>query len=164
MRIDFFKEDCHGSCFNDKEVGVCDDQESTKAYINKENKEKWIATIKNLKSKIIDFYAIDNCIEIYRENNDKDNKCDAMLIYENGIIFIELKDKRADWIPDAIGQLENTIKYFIENHGIEQFNIKKAFACNKRKPNFQTINMQIKQSFYQKWKVRLHIEATIKIQ
>lgn len=163
MSVDFFQAK-YQSRTTEKLFGICDNQDGQKAFIDKANQDKWIATVKNDKNSEILFNAIDNCIDILRDNGKMDdNRCDGMLTYENNIVFIELKDKMKRWIPDAINQLKTTIEHFISNHDISVYQHKRAFAVNKQRPHFNYGNQERSQRFFGQYRVRLNIQATIKI-
>jgi hypothetical protein len=77
------------------------------------------------------------------------------------IYFVELKDQRKDWISDSITQLESTIQFFIENHDATIYKHKKAFACNKKHPQFQKIDNELNLRFFRTYGFRLGIQADI---
>lgn len=92
--IDFFKDEMP---VGDALFGICDDEDEaakTPAYVDADakHKEEWTAVVTNRSGKIISFIAVDNKIEIRRENGQMENRCDAMLHNDEYIIFIELKD------------------------------------------------------------------------
>ena len=70
-------------------------------------------------------------------------------------------DKR--WKEHGINQVEVTVQYFIKHHNLDNYKHKRAFVCNSQHPRFQVINQETKQRFYNKYKVRLNIQTTIKI-
>ncbi len=95
MPINFFDLHCKFTSTKRK-FGLCD--ESASAYIDEEarNKnDKWIAEIRNPNEIQVDFYAIDNCIEIKKANGDMESRCDGMLYYNKTLIFVELKNREA---------------------------------------------------------------------
>ena len=72
-----------------------------------------------------------------------------MLTFKNSLYLVELKKKRTGgWISEAIEQLKNTIKLIIENHNIDEFQFKKAYACNRKHPNFATIDNELSRRFF----------------
>lgn len=95
--------------------GICDDEDEaakTPAYVDVDvnRQDKWTAIVKNKSEKIISFIAVDNKIEIKRDNGQMENRCDAMLHNDDYIVFIELKDQGKDWIRHAVeDQLVTTI-------------------------------------------------------
>jgi len=164
MPIDFFQGACQEIQLNNCLFGICDDQNGLKAYTSLTYNEKWIAKVRNENNKEIVFTAIDNCISIIDENGNMVKRCDGMLTYFENVVFVELKDKNADWISQAVHQLETTIKYFLNTpENILKFTHKRAFACNRQHPRFNYSNVARSQRFFSQYKVRLNIVATIEI-
>ena len=162
MSIDFFQIGCQS---NTSEIlfGICDNQDGSPAFIDIANQNIWIANVKNDSVINVTLIAVDNCITILRVDGSMDSRCDAILTYPDNIIFLELKDERTNWITHAVEQIETTIKNFTDNHDISVFRHKRAFASNKKHPNFRSSYLETYQKFYRKYAVRLNIEATIKI-
>jgi len=165
MGINFFKEE---EIITENNFGICDEEADvtikTPAYVDKDphNKHKWIATVTNNSQKHIGFIAVDNNIEIKRENGDMENRCDAMLHNEDYIIFVELKDKRDNWIRDAVEQqLLTTINIFKSCHDISKFRHRLAYVCNKKHPCFATSHKEDIQKFKNEHDVRLIIGSDI---
>ena len=142
MRVNFFETNCQESSRNEKQFGICDDQKGTKAYTDTADSKKWIATVINDNEIDVLFTAIDNCIIVSKAGtNDKESTCDGMLTFTDSLYLVELKNQRTGgWISDAKSQLENTIRLIKENHDLSIFKYKKAFACNKKHPNFEVLN------------------------
>lgn len=163
VNIDFSDKKCQEPSVVASKFGICDDQNGKVAYTDLYNNEKWIATVENLDTIPITFTAIDNCIAIFRPNGDTEKRCDCMMTYTNNIVFVELKEVKGAWIPQAIEQLETTIKVFGEYNDWGKYRHKRAFACNKKHPRFQVIDIETKRRFFDAYRVRLNIEATIKI-
>lgn len=135
--INFFIEE--SKTYSNKVVfGLCDDDNDLPAYIDDDvaNKNsKWIAQVNNDSLKEIDFYPVDHCIELKRADNTEAQRCEGILRYEdNNILFIELKDSRADWLTKAMEQIIETMSFFFDNYDSEAFNIK-AWICNKQLTN-----------------------------
>lgn len=68
--IDFFKDEMP---VGDALFGICDDEDEaakTPAYVDTDakHKDEWTAIVTNKSGKIISFIAVDNKIEIRREN------------------------------------------------------------------------------------------------
>jgi hypothetical protein len=162
MSIDFEKEACQQQIEANR-FGICDDLPQQPAYLDTTELQKWMALLENELEFKITFTAIDNCIEIRRGNGDMDNRCDGMLTYDDNIIFVELKNVRSEWITNGLAQLERTIQHFMDNYDMSTIRHKRAFLCNKKHPQFQVIEQTTKQQFFQKYKVRLNIQAIIKI-
>lgn len=166
MSVDFFKTDCKESSRKEKQFGICDDQNGTKAYTDTADSTKWIARVKNDTEIDISFTAIDNCIIVYKEGTkEKESSCDGMLTFANSLFLVELKKQgTGGWISDAKGQLENTIKLILENHDLSSFRFKKAFACNRKHPNFTVIDTAERKSFFERTKgFRIDVQAEITI-
>lgn len=163
MKINFFETNCQETPISAIIFGICDDDNKQPSYTDCNNPDKWVAVIKNPEAISIIFTAIDNCIDIRRTNGDQEKRCDSILTYHNNIVFVELKNQAKDWITDAIEQLEITIQYFMDNHDITKFKHKRAFACNKKHPTFQVIYQETKRRFWDKYHIRLDIQATIAI-
>lgn len=165
-RIDFFIEKCQTLGITEKEFGICDNDdaaEKTPAYVSFADKHKWCATVINNSGNSLNFTAVDNCIEVYIENGDIENRCDAMLSNQDYLIFIELKVVRKNWLSHAVEQLQATIDVFKENNDISRYNKIQAFACNRKHPNFSYSNKELKQVFFHKNGFRLYDQATIEI-
>jgi hypothetical protein len=164
MSVNFFETDCKEESRNDKQFGICDDQNGTIAYTDIFDSKKWIAKVKNDKGIDVTFTAIDNCIVILKEGTkDKESSCDGMLTFAQSLYLVELKEKGSGgWISDARGQLENTIKLISENHDLSNFRYKKAFACNRKHPSFTVIDTAERKSFFERTGgFRIDIQAEI---
>ena len=150
MIVNFFETSCKEPAKTDDSFGICDDQDGTKAYTDIDDNDKWIATVKNKERLEVQFTAIDNCIIALKEGTkDKESTCDGMLTFKNSLYLVELKKQRTGgWISDAIEQLKNTIKLILENHNIEEFQYKKAYGCNRKHPNFATIDNELSRCFF----------------
>lgn len=165
--IDFFKDEIPVDC---SLFGICDDEdksEKTPAYVdcNADNRKNWIAEVNNSSGAPVEFIAVDNKIEILREDGNLENRCDAMLHNEKYIIFVELKNQRQEWIKHAVEeQLATTINIFKQNHDISVFRHKFAYACNKQHPSFASSHKEYMHKFRKEHGVRLVIcnEITIK--
>jgi hypothetical protein len=140
MVINFFEPNCQ-TITKAVEFGLCDDPPppyNVPAYIDAGNPSKWIAVVKNKNQTSVTFTAIDGCIMIKRPNGEDSKRCDAMLTYENKIIFVELKESiRDNSFDGGIGQLIETIDFFKQNHPLNQYQQKTAYIANSLKPNFQ---------------------------
>lgn len=160
MSINFFQANCQSNTAVIS-FGICDNQNGTPAFIDTATPTQWIAKAENVNSINVKLTAIDNCISVLRPDGNMDSRCDAMLTYTDNIVFVELKNQRADWITDAVNQIETTIKHFLANHDLNIFKHKRAFAVNKKHPHFNFGNPERSQRFFSEYKVRLNIEATI---
>ncbi len=167
MSVNFFETDCkEKSSRTDKLFGICDDQDGTKAYSDVDDDKKWIAKITNDNDKEISFTAIDNCIIVLKDGTkDKESTCDGMLTFSQSLYLVELKKQATGgWITDAKGQLENTIKLIAANHNLADFRYKKAYACNRKHPNFTVIDSAERKAFFERTGgFRLDVQAEIAI-
>ncbi len=163
MSINFFDRGCQESPITASSFGICDAQDGSKAYTDILDATTWVAKVENPEAKAIIFTAIDGCIEILREDGSIERRCDAMLIYTDNIVFVELKEVNKQWINDAIEQLEITIQNFRANHDLNLFKHKRAFACNKKHPSFHVIEPETKRRFFDTYRVRLNVQAVIKV-
>jgi len=164
MSLDFFANRCQHHNINAEEFGLCDPENGTKAYVDFTNSNDWIAKVKNSNHHSFTFTAIDKCV-ITDSELQGIQRCDAMLHSSEHLYLIELKDQNKDWVQGAINQLESTVELLIANHEdrLKSFRIKKAFACNKQKRIFQSIDNEKQKRFYHKYKFRLDIQANIVI-
>jgi hypothetical protein len=163
--INFFNVDCQ-ELTSATQFGLCDDEDKLPAYISfDKNANKWIAEVTNENAKTVVFTAIDNCIPIYKADNpeEMESRIDGMLTYDNEIVFVELKDRRANWIQDGIEQIRNMIIIFSKNHDLLSYNKRRAFLANRQKPHFQHSQKQKMQQFKNELGVRLIIHKEIKI-
>lgn len=166
MSVNFLETDCKEDARTDKIFGICDDQNGSKAYTSITECEKWIATVINNKNFSISFTAIDNCIIVFKEGtNDKESTCDGMLTFPDSLFLVELKNKeKHSWLQEAKIQLENTIKLFHANHDLKLFKYKKAYACNKKHPNFHVIDAAERKAFFKRTNgFRIDVQAKIEI-
>lgn len=162
--INFFEENCREENIVYRQFGICDDQNSEVAYIDVDNNSKWIASVINPNSKPVCFTAIDNCIEIRRENGNMDLRCDGMIDYPDNIVFIELKNQHTGgWASDGLQQIESTILHYQHNHDLSLHKYKRAFVINKKRKHFQTIETELKRRFFDTYRVRISIGGEINI-
>ncbi len=160
MNLNFLVNTCSEPARDDIEFGLCDDQNGKKAYSNVDTPAKWIAIVKNTNNINLVFTPIDKCL-IKDDEFPGRGRCDGLLMSAKHLYFIELKDEAKSWISGAIDQLESTIEFFKENHDINLYPYKKAFACNKKHRHFQEIDNELNNSFFRKHKVRIDIQAEI---
>lgn len=163
MSVNFFESACTESSINHEEFGLCDDENGTKAYSDHVDQTKWIATVKNSNRENISFTAIDNCIDVFREDGTQEKRCDGMLTYPDNIVFVELKNQRKDWMRDGLIQLETTIQLFAANHALSAIKHKRGFVSNKKHPAFQVLQPELKRRFFDQYRVRISAFSTIDI-
>ena len=171
MEIDFFNSQ-YERVTSKKIFGLCDDKEDNKpAYLDEENGAKWIGVVENEELKEIHFIAIDNCIDIWRDEVKKemDNRCDGMLWYEERtVIFVELKNRESKkdknaWVEEGEKQLKRTIEYFEKTEQSNKFTEKRAYIANKAYPKFKESQLQRMNNFKKETGYTLRIENRIKI-
>ena len=171
MEIDFLNSQ-YERVTSKKIFGLCDDKEDNKpAYLDEENGAKWIAVVENEELKEIHFIAIDNCIDIWRDEVKKemDNRCDGMLWYEERtVIFVELKNRESKkdknaWVEEGEKQLKRTIEYFEKTEQSNKFTEKRAYIANKAYPKFKESQLQRMNNFKKETGYTLRIENRIKI-
>lgn len=162
MKINFFDKGCDFS-LDDARFGICDNQNQSPAFCTVDNEVRWGAEVLNQTKKNVRFVAIDNCIDIRRPNGDMERRCDAMLTYEDGIDFVELKDVARGSIADGAEQIFITLRVFTRFHDLKQFRRRRAFICNIQHPNFRRINLETKQRFESEFGMRLFVQHDIVI-
>lgn len=166
MRINFLNPQCQEPFSAELCFGICDNQDGLKAYTSISETDDWIAKVVNKNANKITFTAIDHCIIALKAGtNDNESTCDGMLTFEKSLFLVELKKQnKGGWISEAVLQLENTIKLLKSNHNLSEIRYKKAYACNKKHPNFRTINHEVKKRFFQQTDgFRLDIQTEIVI-
>jgi hypothetical protein len=160
MSLNFLVNRCQEAARKDLLFGLCDDQDGKKAYSNADSPSKWIATVKNDNAIELVFTPIDKCIIQDHEYPGR-WRCDGMLTSSEHLYFVELKDEAKGWITDAVKQLESTIEFFKENHNINAFRHKKAYACNKQHSHFLEIENEFNRAFFRRHKMRIDVQADI---
>lgn len=160
--MNFFDPGCQSGPYNNTKFGLCDPQDSTKAYVDLQNVGSWVASVENPDGRSITFTAIDKCV-IKDEEHVGRGRCDAMLTTTDLLYLVELKDKRSAFIPEAIEQLKSTIEFLIENHDLSAYRHKKAFVCNRRKKPFAVIDNETQRNFFMTYRFRIDVQATVLI-
>lgn len=166
MSVNFFDTPCKEPARIDPLFGICDNQDGvSKAYTDDVNQNKWVATVINETETEVSFTPIDHCISILQEGTkDEESLCDGMLTFQNSLFLVELKEKgKHAWQSEAVAQLENTIRLLQANHDLSVFKYKKAYACNKKHPNFSTYDNEKQKTLFSKTKFRIDIQAKIVI-
>jgi hypothetical protein len=136
MPIDFFKAECKTESSHE-EFGLCDDPppSTAPAYINEEDRSKWIAIVKNTENKLVEFYAIDNCVPIFKDDGNLESRCDGMLLSSNNLIFIELKSREGGkWLQKGRKQLTTIVDIFKSENDIAAYGNVEAYVCNSLRP------------------------------
>lgn len=135
MPVDFFDTQ-YAQTTNAASFGICDDQNSTPAYIDEYQTDKWVAHVKNANNKGVTFHPIDNSIATLRPDGNMDNRCDGLLRYDSNLIFVELKDRDSQgWVSHGLLQLRSSINHFKNAHpDILGTSTIKAQLCNRQRP------------------------------
>jgi len=167
MSVDFFRAACQ-STTNEIKFGLYDAENHTPAQIKLFDEPTWNATIINNQGIAVNFTAIDNCINIFRDNGEMDSRCDCMLIYNSNLLLVELKNKRDSWQAEGLAQIENIAKKMIDEipdfyYG---FTKRKAVVANRKNqfPSFHESNAEQRQYFSSKYKMRIQFDALITLE
>lgn len=164
MSVDFLKTDCQNTT-NERKFGLYDAEDKTPVKIELTDEDLWNATILNNNRKNILVTAIDNCIDLFRQNGEMDNRCDCMLTYNTTILFVELKNKRDSWQSEGLAQIENVVKIMMKEipDFYNGFTKRKAIVANRKHqfPSFQESNIEQRQHFSSKYKMRIQFTAEI---
>ena len=167
MKVDFFNPSCQ-TITTERRFGLYDQENQTPASIVLTDEAIWNATVVNNKGKTISFTAIDNCIDVLKENGEMDNRCDCMLTYEATLLLVELKNERGSWQTEGLAQVENIAKRMIEEIPKYYFSYKKrkAIVSNRKKkfPAFHNSNAEQRQYFSSMYKMRIQFDAEIIIE
>lgn len=158
--MDFFNPVCQSGPFSQEKFGLCDDQSATRAYVDTTTPDKWVATVKNPARKAVTFTAIDKCV-IQDGDEPGRGRCDGMLTTEDLLYLVELKDKKDNWQSHAVEQLKSTILFLRAHHDLTRFRHKKAFACNRRRGAFVTIDNEFQSRFFRNHGFRIDIQTTV---
>jgi hypothetical protein len=164
MPIDFFKASCR-SHTAEVRFGICDDDDELPAYLDNLDQNTWIATVVNPNAKEVAFTAIDKCVDFPLIKGKTQSRCDAMMDCDNCLYIVELKNKGSEWQSSGIEQLEATIQDLIVSMG-ETYNTyrsRKAYVANRRHPSFHVIENETMERFRDRYRIRLDLQATIRI-
>lgn len=157
MAIDFFKASCITQ-ISDKIFGIYDIPPAT---VDINNEEEWIAWVDNEKAIEITFIAVDKCLDIPEVEG---KRSEALMIYDNTLVFIELKDAgAAGWAGNARKQLINTIRIFKRDVGLVNYKKFYGHIANKQRPNFFAGGMNFSQQFEDETGFILRVSDVIKI-
>lgn len=161
--VDFFAVVCKTSKnWNLFWVADSQDNQTQQAFITyDESVEGCVAKVDNSAALTFDFYAIDACLIIKKRNGDKISLCDALIITQNSIVFIELKDRNDKKEEKGIQQIESTIEQFVKAHPSFTRTNKIGYFCNKKFPNFGTSKMEMVEEINNKYGYRLRFKTNI---
>ena len=141
MAINFFSPICITNTI-ESIFGIIDTPPATLIFDDAEN---WIAWVDNHNEINVTFTAVDKCLNIPRAEGER---CEAILTYDNAIIFVELKDRDGGrWAGKARSQLENTIKLFKRDADIAAYIRHYAHIANKQRPNFKSGGASFSEQF-----------------
>ncbi|MGF7232723.1 hypothetical protein [Arachidicoccus sp.] len=129
MSVQFLKADCQNTT-SEIRFGLSDAEDMMPVKIKLTEEELWNATVLNNDSKNILVTAVDNCIDVFRQNGEMENRCDCMLTYDTTILFVELKNKRDSWQSEGLFQIENIVKIMIAETPDYYNNFKKRRASS----------------------------------
>ena len=148
-----------------KEFAICDDQNQEPVHIeNVGDTEHQVVVISNNRTDYY-FIAVDHNIPLKREDGSDDKICDAMLLTNETVCFVEIKCWRASgWIQKALEQIATTITHFNKMHPTDKHRFRDAYICNWKRRNvlLKESNKELKSTFYQNYKTHLYIDNTIK--
>jgi hypothetical protein len=165
--VDFFKAKCYKhpgtNCqkiLKSKKFGICDDASYPHSYVDAGNHASWVVPVYNDDELAVLFIPVDKSLNILKGDGKTESTCDAILTYENNIVFIELKESDPPWIAKAIEQLKITIGIFDGSRGLHFYRKRRAFASNKRAAGYAYNLQEEMDDFRRITGVRLIIEAS----
>lgn len=160
MSLNFYDDKCK-TITNEIKFGICDGKNDQNAFLAFGEQPDWICTVINNSQVSVEFRAIDHCVIILRNDGNQERSCDAMLTYEDNIVFIELKDKAKNWMEDGIKQIRETLLFFTANHDLSIYRHKRAFVANRKHPHFHFLDAEKKRWFWDNYKIRMDVQAKI---
>ncbi|HTJ95426.1 MAG TPA: hypothetical protein VL424_20205 [Pararobbsia sp.] len=161
--MNFFDANCQQGPIVDTTFGICDDEKGGVAYVELNTPTAWVATVLNPNARAVTFTAIDKCVIKDGEERDR-GRCDGMLTTDQHLYLVELKNQRHAWKSHATDQLKSTIRFLQDSSDqLDGYRYRKAFACNRRHPSFNTVSNEEQKAFFREFGFRLDIQATIKI-
>jgi len=141
MAINFFQKECTDNT-SESIFGIIDLPPATLVFDQAEN---WVVWIDNNKGINITFTAVDDCLNIPHAEGER---CEAMLTYDNALMFIELKDRDSGrWAGKARDQLENTIRLFKRDADLTPYVRLYAHIANKQRPYFKSGGSSFSEKF-----------------
>jgi hypothetical protein len=161
----FFLEKCQTQS-KKKRFGLCDDPSPLKnpAYIDEQDGAKWIAVVHNEERYEVVFTAIDNCIDLKKEDGNMEKRCDGLLIHDTTVTFVELKQRHqrgSEWVKDAEKQLKTSIAFFEKEEIAATMTTKKAYIANSEHPKFKESQINRMNNFLEQTGYLLRIENRI---
>lgn len=163
MPFYFFNHNCQSNSYA-IEFGLCDDPPPSMApaYIDEQYSSKWIAMVHNPSEKEVDFFGIDNCVDIRRPDGTPESRCDGMLYFENNLTFVELKMRGGgNWLSKARNQLTITINKFQEVNNLSDFDKVEDYVANGLRPFANQGNNSELQKFKTETGITLYAQKDI---
>jgi len=117
-----------------KRFGICDDKPHQRACIDTIDGRNWMTVIENDLRHDVTFTALDNCIEIRKDNGKMESRCEGIITYNYTIIFLEIKDRTGGantWAKDADKQLKTSIALIELKVDLGNFLSRKAYISNR---------------------------------
>lgn len=168
LKVDFFspvyqREQSRNDAIFGINDGVQQNGEEGIAYSTTDEAEKpWNAVVNNAECHDVLFTPLDHNINIHPVPSETYSLCDGMLSHgKEWLAFVELKVQQGDWIQHNVDQLESTIRLFCENHNIEDFRHREAYAANRKHPSYHFSHKVQMNEFHGRTKFRLLIQNTI---
>ena len=163
MTVDFFSY--AEAVPTQKEFALCDDHDQKPVRIEHiGDSEHQVAVISNNRSDY-SFIAVDHNIPLKKEDGSDDKICDAILLTNNTVCFIEIKCWRGGtWILQASEQVASTIEHFDRNHPNDQHTYRDAYLCNWKQRNklLNESRNELKNKFHTDYRTHLYIANVIK--
>jgi hypothetical protein len=159
---DFFDTACRTET-DASEFGIIDPEP---AAISFSKSEDWIGLVRNPGRKAVVFTAIDKCIAFTGKGEPEKKRCDGMLTLPRQIIFVELKEKKADWIKQASKQVATNIEQFRASHNLmAEYDHRHAYLCNNRAKirGLDTSHLEMQRRFLSEYGVVLKIDRVIEL-
>lgn len=160
--MNFFDKACQQGPFTDATFGVCDDENGSVAYVSTNMPPEWGATVLNPKRAEVTFTAIDKCV-IKDDEEIGRGRCDGMLTTSSHLYLLELKNMKHSRHNNAVEQLRSTLRFLQASEDLSRFRHRKAFVCNRKHPAFFVIDNATQKAFFNEFKFRLDIQATVVI-
>jgi hypothetical protein len=146
---------------------LCDRQAGDRAFVSTDPDEHdRVADVQNSLPSALYFVPVDKGV---LQDDDPTwqgrGRCDALLHCLSHIVFVELKDRRSNWISDAVHQLGDTVELFNREHPdrLMTFAKRHAYACNNQRPTFAFRHKETMKTFRDRHHVILRIQASITI-
>lgn len=157
MAIDFSEAKCT-TVTKEKVFGIHD---VPPAVVDLQNDDLWIAWVENDAEIEVAFTAIDKCLDI---PDSEGERCEAMMTYDDAILFIELKDRDGGrWAGKSRDQLINTIRLFKRDADINSFRRRYGHIANKQRPHFHAGGMRFFEEFEEETGFILRVSDVIRI-